>query len=738
MKEYIDILIEEGLIDNNPLSTEKIEHIDENLYLIRDKSTNDGFVDILVCLRYEKYKKIESDFYSKIVNQQSYNEENKDKSNILDIYMVYDNWESERDDIQSLIKDKRIMEKKRIEDNFASFNSIYVDNQKIELIVEGEGINYLTSPEDIEKDELSGIVVNCSFFELKKLYNVTGNKLFKNNVRDGIRDNKSKLKEIFRKYISLDEDEILENNEYKKSLFWYSHNGITIFVDNNDKDNFRFYDNSISVNPKSLSVINGAQTITNFFIVYSDLIHEYKAAEEEKNKNEIGKEGLLEKQKQRLEIILKETFVKLTIISGKQEYTKFITRGLNTQTPITDGDFVAISKEVEDINKEARGTIHIMKTGETRRRGYFTPLEFVKNYLIVKSKPGESKNFNKNNLDKKIKEIHGKLDGNFISDAQKISFLIEVDEWWRYKQKNNNKNSDKISQLINKYGKNYFQSFTLKFYEELTRLDNINNKLESIYDNFLDILKEIIDESENEITYNIFKNNTKFNELIKKYDNKIETANKTIENIKNYNKEILDYLNKLPDGYDSRNFYKEIYDYNKAKQINVEGMRIIVRRDNKIKEHFHLSTRTFSEIYQSVNIEEKLNEYKDLEREEFPKFEESILYEELKRSYNIYLIEIIDDKIKSVKYSENFDFELIKDHKDDVKKLFEATIDAFLEGESSMFPKANKDNIIHVRPKAQTKDDSFLFTNGEELTKRTFWITKYYIDELLNRLEDEK
>ena len=167
-------------------------------------------------------------------------------------------------------------------------------------------------------------------------------------------------------------------------------------------------------------------------------------------------------------------------------------------------------------------------------------------------------------------------------------------------------------------------------------------------------------------------------------------------------------------------------------------MRIIVRRDNKIKEHFHLSTRTFSEIYQSVNIEEKLNEYKDLEREEFPKFEESILYEELKRSYNIYLIEIIDDKIKSVKYSENFDFELIKDHKDDVKKLFEATIDAFLEGESSMFPKANKDNIIHVRPKAQTKDDSFLFTNGEELTKRTFWITKYYIDELLNRLEDEK
>lgn len=117
MKEYIDILIEEGLIDNNPLSTEKIEHIDENLYLIRDKSTNDGFVDILVCLRYEKYKKIESDFYSKIVNQQSYNEENKDKSNILDIYMVYDNWESERDDIQSLIKDKRIMEKKRIEDN---------------------------------------------------------------------------------------------------------------------------------------------------------------------------------------------------------------------------------------------------------------------------------------------------------------------------------------------------------------------------------------------------------------------------------------------------------------------------------------------------------------------------------------------------------------------------------------------------------------------------------------------
>ena len=95
------------------------------------------------------------------------------------------------------------------------------------------------------------------------------------------------------------------------------------------------------------------------------------------------------------------------------------------------------------------------------------------------------------------------------------------------------------------------------------------------------------------------------------------------------------------------------------------------------------------------------------------------------------------NEIQKVQLKDNFDFKLLSDYENEVKESYEDTIKAFELGNIEYFPKANRETKVHVRPKAQNKDDSFLFTNGDHLTKRTFWITKYYIEDLLKELEKD-
>ena len=45
---------------------------------------------------------------------------------------------------------------------------------------------------------------------------------------------------------------------------------------------------------------------------------------------------------------------------------------------------------------------------------------------------------------------------------------------------------------------------------------------------------------------------------------------------------------------------------------------------------------------------------------------------------------------------------------------------------------------FHVRPKAANGEDTFQFTNGDHITKRTFWANKETVDELIDkRLRDQ-
>ena len=133
-----------------------------------------------------------------------------------------------------------------------------------------------------------------------------------------------------------------------------------------------------------------------------------------------------------------------------------------------------------------------------------------------------------------------------------------------------------------------------------------------------------------------------------------------------------------------------------------------------------------------------MSNFEDVTKEDFPNFKDSILREELSAKYNIYIVDMDEsNEIQKVQLKDNFDFKLLSDYENEVKESYEKTIKAFELGNIEGFPKANKETKVHVRPKAQNKDDSFLFTNGEYLTKRTFWITKYYIEDLLKELEKD-
>ena len=46
--------------------------------------------------------------------------------------------------------------------------------------------------------------------------------------------------------------------------------------------------------------------------------------------------------------------------------------------------------------------------------------------------------------------------------------------------------------------------------------------------------------------------------------------------------------------------------------------------------------------------------------------------------------------------------------------------------------------LKHVRPKAANSEDTFEFTNGLQITKRTFWANRETINELIQLYVNEK
>lgn len=711
----IDNWVKEGILPAiSEIEESQVKKIDENrLVLFKDMSDDDSYKDVLIYQFHGSFKSEDFEYEKLLV------EMTDAQLSQRDVFVSFNSWEEERETIQKLKqRENSATKKNKIENNFALFNSVYFqDSDDITIQVEDDGINYLESPE--QSENLSAMVVNCSLSEIKKLYNCTGVKLFRRNVRNGIISNKSTIRSIFSKYLSIIDDTADSEggqDDYDPRLFWFSHNGITVFVDNENPRNFKFQNDEITLNRNFCSVINGAQTITNFFLVYSELKYQYQSDEEKLKK---------------LKLLISKIKVKLTVIQGKNNYSNFITRGLNTQNPITDEDFIAISEKVMNLNK-LFSEIHILKTGEVERDGGLTPLQFVKQFLIVDNKPGQSKNFNKADLENQIDLIYSEIvlqEGDVIrlnqeseEKIQKIVFLNEVESWWK---KKNRETSEK--DIIDRYAKNYFESFVIKHYENI---EDAEGK-EKIFDVYFKKFKEII--SKKEYNYNSFKNDNLYNEIIKEYEKQKESNDVN----KNLNDAYYDELKKFLNDSSDLQYQPLILKFNYDK-IQMDNIRVIRRVNGNVMESFYLSSKTFSELYQNLSIEDRLINDMEIKESDFKTFSESTLYSELDKKYNVYVIDVEENRngkqsITNITIKRDFNLKLLDENREEVQQLYKETINAFIEGESSKFPSVNKGDIIHVQPKAINKEDLFLFTNGEQLPKQTFWISKNHINNIINQ-----
>lgn len=746
-KDLLKLLKENGIIEleNERENYLKIEFVPgSNEIIIQDLDFEDSFMDIYVY--YFNGNNFNREF--DLDNVVGKLDETKDR--VTRLVLVFDNWEKEREYLLNIKKSsKPVKEKNMIKKIFSGSEKIYTTaDQIIKLKVDKDGINYLENPESkrefVESEnaesEISGLVVNCNFYELKKVYNATGSMLFKRNVRNGIEKNKA-IRNIFNQYFpdfSIDNDVSSLSSEtygvkniiekpYYADLFWYSHNGITLFVSSEIENGYKFENDEISINPKAISVINGAQTITNMFDIYS-----VKKFELEKLK-ETNKEKYDEYNKE-LDNLLNNINVKLTFIIANSSIADYVTKGLNTQIPINYEDFVANTEEVETINKASKGKLKIQKTGEFLGDFYgeiqISALQFVKKVLVLEGQPGKSKNFNKDNISDELKnfvthyiqEISKKESEKEISipilneDGEKIisqiSELNEIETWWKKRIKEINERS-----IVDRYGNLYFQSFFINKRDS----EEINNEILEYYFN---MFKKICDELES-IDASDFKKDELFQKIIT-YNMNNDISKQIIEN------ELKDYMNQVKDTSD----YAKITKYLVDKKIEFDHIKTIRVQDGKILDSFKLDQISFSSLYQSENFDIKsiVEGEKQVSKTDFPDFLDSKLYEELIKKYTLFLVFQDKDSVSKVQLLKDFQFHILDEENyneniKNIENIYEQTILAFVEGDRYGFPKPQDENLIFVRPVSNDKHDKFLFTDGSELPKQTFWINNKYLEE---------
>lgn len=728
MFDWSKIWEENGIIEKSYYANLD-KTFNDAMYLFKEISKGDSFLDILIYPFHSDYNNNGFQYNTLKDIMDSY-KGNIHENNTLEIYISFDSWEDERKIVNNLKSSERnAIARNKIENDFGTFHSVYFSKSNfIELKIDQDGINFLESPKCPENN-ISAVVVNCSFSELKKLYNLTGAKLFKNNVRDGIVNSKSEIKSIFSQYLSVSNEEIESEEDFiqgeskirdfSTELFWFSHNGITLFIDKNVEDSYSFKYDKIRINTKSCSVINGAQTITNFFLAYSELKNTYEINDE--------KEKII-----RLEELLSNLFVKLTIIVSDVKYSPFITKGLNTQIPISMEDFIAISKEVEEINKVALGYIYILKTGQFAREGGVSPLQFVKQYLIATSSPGTAKNFNKNDLEKTIKKIHEKLIINQHDSIklnqeekeilEKISYIPYIENWWN--KKNREKSIEK--DLIDNYGKNYFQSFVLDFYKS-----NVENKVDLI--DIFHRFKKLI-ENQSDVNFGSFKNDDLY-KIIKEENYTKLREKSTVTDFELYTKSLKEHLEKLCSE-PKIDYQKEIINFNELKKYDIINLKVITIQNGKIKAPLYLSSQTFKSIYQGLNIEERLKTNNLIQENDFVAFDQSTLFKELNQKYNIIVLDFIDDKLERIKLFNDFKFNILEASENKVEEIYQNTIKAFINGDVTIFLKDKCSSVICT--KEVKNADYFVFSTGEKLVERSFCITDSYLESTFLTLFDNK
>ena len=646
---------------------------------------------------------------------------------------LFKDWDDEMEQyFNSLSMCRSASEKKKLSSYFEKKLSFYTD-------IESNLKLYVKDPENFNEyildgeKKLEGYIYNFSLKEIKKLFRITGKELFRENVRQGLKKNSKIIQEIivsFKNYLytylysslikefpdKIEEIKlILDMQDYENikyfhpEYFWFCHNGITIFsYDEYDIDRSGNY---ISLNPDKVSVINGAQTLTNFYYEFERI---KRFIPQKFVEIDIDKEDVLKK----LDEAYDKTSVKTIIICGEREFVKPITYGLNKQVPILPEHILADSSIVRELNEILiKKSLKILKEGDIliQKEG-LTVLEFIKKYYIIEKKPGKSKNFsNKSKMEETLKKILDKFKSDENKYLNALEFLITVDNWW----KENKKFRDELNQgdnnkIISSYGKNYFGSYLINESEK-NNFDLGEDSLEIKYNKFFKLF-----EKKGKLSASDFKKDKLFEEYLasekrgKYFDNKsdIDTNDmkryleKNVKSPYTVSSDILRYLNK--------------------KAIELDYFRVIKRVDNRCKEAYPFPSSCFTEIYQLFNTNEEL--YNNVQ------FEQSKFQKEIIKQFDVFVIEYIKSDeieiINKINYIKNFSFE---SYKEDAKKVFKKTLDAFYKGDELLFPKASENISFHIRPKAKNNMDTFEFTNGEQITKRTFWANKSIVDEIINK-----
>lgn len=632
-------------------------------------------------------------------------------------------------------------EKRELMKMFDKKSSLFRNKQKIQMYV-NDGINFL---EYLQSDSIIGNVYNVSFYELCKMLVACGVNLFKRNVRNGISTDsfsKRKLVHSFETYIKtglyveykkeMDADECFNSTVLQgyleleeqdlvfrnPDLFWFGHNGVSVFVEG---ERLEIINSTIELDLANASVINGAQTMTN---LYKSMFEIRLLCE-----NMYGKEGFefvkkkfdkkeeyIDFIKEKIDAVCKRIIIKTIFIVGKNMYVSEISDGLNTQLPINEIDIWATKEEVEIINKVLQAeNIKIVRVGEYTDEYNLSMLDFAKYYKLLSGEPGTSKNLNKYSIEDIVIGIKERLtcDDETVSKAEKeklsqLKGLIEADKWWNENKRSKWSASDNdIENAVWRYGRNYYLAFLL-----LGEKVNPNN-----YSQYVEEIVRIIKTICPKIDAKEFKKNALFKKISEVY---IESRDVKEINPVDYSKIETMLVGKHWKDITKLEI-KSIYE----NELFLEDLRII-RVDlekNLPFEHFSFNRLSFMELANHIDDEK------------YPIYEESQFYAEIHKKWNALILYINkDEKVESYTIIERFSFE---EYDAAAKDVYDEVVAAFIQGDESLFTKISDKKGFHIRPKAKDGSDTFEFSNGKEITKRCFWANSDIVMSLIQNHNKE-
>nr|WP_315527143.1 hypothetical protein [Carnobacterium maltaromaticum] len=656
--------------------------------------------------------------------------------------LIFPQWEDEQIflELELSNKDYTGKQKKETKILFERARIVYFsDTVEVSMSLEKEGVNYL----EYETANVDGFIYNISLIELKKLYNITGKNLFKDNVRIGVSNPKAmRLKKEFENTFEIglyhlfkqnksnlipleDIEDYLnsklisnyENKEHILDEFWFHHNGITIFSD----ANYKILGQQLSLSPYRVSVINGAQTLTHCF----SLIREIKRDWIKKFNNQ--NEDIIKKLVDELQ---KKITLKVIFLKGNIDLKQTITHGLNHQIPIDQEDIQANSDTVEKINKILSTVgMKICRDGEyIDHQNNFSLVEMLKNYLIYISKPGEARNMTKKDLEKKLLELL-----SFVSESSTeqlkdfsntMSMFFLIDSWWKKRIPIEETESTKISSIdgLNRNGKYYFKAYCKKLIV-LSDFETQTDYTSFFQFYFEKFLNTFINLSPNDIiSSNTLKKDNLFEIFLLESETKTgEMYEKTKIDINELKKYMIEHKESSTAKSNHSNLIKS---YLRDSETNNILFRTITFLGENPTEYFPFSSNTFKEFYSMETYPECYSE----DQLQFS-YEDSYLKKAIEEKFNLFVITI--DKDKNIIDLELFeDISFIK-YTEKAKIVFNKTLEAFKSGDADLFIKPSDQLSFHIRPKALNSQDTFAFTNGDQEIKRTFWANKETISDLI-------